>query len=227
MPSPTDRPAGHVADVVTALLTAHEHLGDEAVALAQASQQTLPAPAHGPALRRSQTGLTDAATRLVGIIEIFLALHAMEHLSVDGATSRLANGRKVTNLPGLDDQEAQLGKALHFLGSLFEHFDTKVFAEPKRRADAPLARSPHRTGIALLALRDAALAAGRAAVVRQMNEEAEQWTALAAAFEQLETRVCARPAPPLTPERVIAAIQADPAFAAAISHALHDTATVG
>ncbi len=228
MSSPTDRPDGHVAAVVSALLTAHQHLGDEALALAQATQQVLLVP-QAAAVRRSQSGLAEAATRPVGIIEMFLALHAMERLEVDGASCRSANGRPVTNLPGLDCQEAQLGKALFILNSLIEHLDTKVFAEPKRRSDLThtLARSPHRTGIALLALRDAVLSAGQAAAERKMADDAEKCTALAAAIEQLETRVCSRPAPPLTADQVVAAMRSDPAIAEAVSQALHATAAAG
>ncbi|MFF7459577.1 hypothetical protein [Kitasatospora sp. NPDC008115] len=192
------------------LLACHEQLGDEALALLAAEEETT-AEGRLATIRRMRTGLRDAA------------VHGSAVLGLDGVVSHGAGGTPVTLLPALRPQQELLLEAWELVQESVERLEGKVFTATKRSPGLAVARVPERTGAALLGLRDGVLALGRELDERGLDEDAAECRQSAEVLERLEARVCPLPAavvPRPTAEQVIAAIRADPAIAQAAAVAL-------
>lgn len=209
----------HVTEAVTALLAAHEQLGDEALALAAAETATT-ADAPLGTIRRMRSGLYDAVGLLAETVELLATVHGNAALGIDGAVSRSAAGTPVSLLPGLRSQQTLLLEAWELVQELADHLDGKVFAATKRSPGLAAAGAPERTSAALLSLRKGVLALGRELDEQGLGDEAGQCRHSAGLLERLEARICPPAVPRPTAEQVVAAIQADPAIAEAAARVL-------
>ncbi|MFF2549264.1 hypothetical protein ACFVUY_42820 [Kitasatospora sp. NPDC058063] len=178
----------HLAEAVTALLAAHDQLGDEALALLAAEKEDTP---QGRKARRARTALRDAADMLLTTVQTLATVHGSTALGIDGAVSHNADGTPVTLLPMLSTQQSLLLDAWELVQDAVDHLDTKAFPAAKKNP-AP-AREPARTSGALLRLRDGVLALGRELDERGLGEDAAECQDSAHQLERLEARVCPPP----------------------------------